>query len=235
MTTTAQTREQEANRPPLTRERVFAAAVAVADTEGIDGLTMRRLAEELDVEAMSLYYHVPNKEAVLDGAVDHVMGELEETLDGFKFDPTSEWKRSLRSRILVARDVMLRHPWAPAVFESRTTISPTTVRYFDAMVGIMREGGLSNDLCHHAMHALGSRALGFSPELFEPDDDGAENVGEMLEQAAKELPYLVGMLAEVAHDDRPDATLGWCDDQTEFEFGLDLLLDGLERIGTAGS
>ena len=94
----------------------------------------------------------------------------------------------------------------------------------------MRQGGFSYDLAHHAMHALGSRALGFTQELFEPDDvdSGEEAASEMLEQMASELPNLVGMMMEVGHDD-PDSTLGWCDDQTEFEFGLDLILDGLDH------
>ena len=99
-----------------------------------------------------------------------------------------------------------------------------------ACSGSSGAGGFSYDLAHHALHVLGSRALGFTQELFEPDDpDAADaNADAMLEQMGDSFPYLVGMLAEIAHDD-PDTTLGWCDDQFEFEFGLDLILDGLER------
>jgi hypothetical protein len=100
--------------------------------------------------------------------------------------------------------------------------------YNDALVGLMRDGGFSNDLIHHALHALGSRALGFTQELFDPGA-GAGDADASLEAMAAQLPNLVAMLMDVAHDD-PDSTLGWCDDQTEFEFGLDLILDGLDRL-----
>jgi hypothetical protein len=105
------------------------------------------------------------------------------------------------------------------------------MRYFDGVLGVFRGGGFSYDLAHHAMHALGSRALGFTQELFEPDNeaDGDEDVTVLLEQMADQFPYLTEMMMEVSHDD-PDSTLGWCDDQFEFEFGLDLILDGLDRL-----
>ena len=104
------------------------------------------------------------------------------------------------------------------------------LRYFDALVGLMRNGGFSYDLVHHALHALGSRALGFSPELLEPDGDASDGPHPAMPEAMALLfPHLAGMLAEVAHDD-PDSTLGWCDDQFEFEFGLDLILDGLDAM-----
>ncbi len=219
-------------RLPLSRERLLNAAVSLADRGGIESLTMRNLAQELGVEAMSLYYHVDNKEAVLDGIVEVILGEIEESVSAHEGPSAQDdWKRALRSRILVARAVLLRHPWAPGVIESRTTISPATARYFDTVIGIFRQGGFSYDLAHHAMHALGSRALGFNQELFEPDDRqvGEEDAMAMLERMADELPHIVGMMMEIGHDD-PDSTLGWCDDQSEFEFGLDLILDGLDRI-----
>ena len=221
-------------RIPLSKERVLDAAVVVADEGGIESLTMRRLAGELGVEAMSLYYHVANKEAVLDGLVDAVFGEIEQALGGFDVPANgADWKTSLRNRILAARDVMLLHPWAPGVIETRSNMSLILMRYFDTLLGIMREGGFSNDLGHHAMHALGSRALGFSQELFSPDDNSQaeEDAMEKLELMANQLPYITDMLKEIVHDD-PDSTLGWCDDQTEFEFCLDLILDGLERLRT---
>ena len=215
-------------RVPLTRERVLGAAIDLADEHGIEALTMRRLAQELGVEAMSLYHHVANKQALLDGVVDAVIVELEEELGGFGVPQNSDWRTSLRTRVLAARQIMLRHPWAPSVIETRTTMPPTLLRYMNSVLGILVECGFSNDLAHHALHAIGSRALGFNQELFAPNDAQDEADGtEMLENLAADIPYIVGMLAEVSHDP-DDPSLGWCDDQTEFEFGLDILLDGLE-------
>ena len=221
-------------RIPLSRDRVLQAAIALADEQGLEGLTMRNLAGDLGVEAMSLYHHVASKEALLDGVVDTLVGEIEAELDGSEPPAgAADWMRTLRHRILTARTVMLRHPWAPTVIESRTSMTPTLLRYFNSLLGILIEGGFSNDLGHHAMHALGSRALGFNQELFAPDDPaGGESDSGSLRELASQLPYLVGMLSEVMHDD-PDSTLGWCDDQTEFEFGLDILLEGLDRRRSA--
>ncbi len=218
------------SRPPLTRERVFRAAVDLVDAEGLGALTMRRLADALDVEAMSLYHHVPNKEGVLDGVVEVVVGEILDAvsvLDASRAE--QDWVAVLRERILTARDVLLRHPWAPEVIESRRTMIPAVVLYYEGAVDILLRGGFSHDLAHHALHALGSRLLGFAQELFEPDTPEGEEANEQqLQQMAEQLPNLAGMLASVAHDEG-DSTLGWCDDQTEFEFGIDVLLDGLER------
>jgi AcrR family transcriptional regulator len=215
---------------------VLRAAVKVADERGIESLTMRRLAEELGSEAMSLYYHVDNKEDVLDGVVDSIAREINDVVD--RIDVPSrgaDWKKAVRQRILSAREILLRHRWAPRVFETRTKMSPAVVRYHDGLVGLMRDGGFSYDLAHHALHALGSRALGFTQELFDPGEGaGGEDANGMLESMADQLPHLVGMLKEIAHDD-PDSTLGWCDDQTEFEFGLDLILDGLDRMRETAS
>jgi AcrR family transcriptional regulator len=226
-----QTESSTETRIPLSKERVLQAAVGLADRDGIESLTMRNLAREVGVEAMSLYYHVANKEAILDGVVDVIVGEINAAvslIDGPS--PANDWKSAMRLRILAARDVMLAHPWAPDVIEQRTTMSPAILLYFEGLLGIFRQGGFSNDLAHHAMHALGSKALGFSQELFKPgNEDGGDASSEMLEQLAGQLPHLVGMLMEIGHDD-PDSTLGWCDDQAEFEFGLDLLLDGLDRL-----
>lgn len=218
-------------RGRLSRQRVLRAAVALADRDGLDALTMRRLAGDLGVEAMSLYHHVANKEALLDGVVEVVVDEVLAAVaevDGP--DPARDWQGALRARVLAARTVMLRHPWAPRVLETRTEIGLGMVRYFDGVLGILRAGGFDWDLAHHAMHALGSRALGFAQELFQPDDPGGDPDADAAEfmQMAELAPNLVGMLAAVAHDE-PGQTLGWCDDQTEFEFSLDVLLDGLER------
>jgi AcrR family transcriptional regulator len=217
---------------PLSRERVLRAAVRVADERGIESVTMRRLAEVLGSEAMSLYYHVNNKEDVLDGVVDLIASEINEIVD--RIDVPSQgadWKKALRQRILSAREILLRHPWAPAVFETRTVMSPAVIVYHDGIAKLMRDGGFSYDVIHHALHALGSRALGFTQELFNPGAaaPGDDDPTAMLADLAERIPNLVAMLGEVAHDD-PDTTLGWCDDQAEFEFGLDLILDGLDRM-----
>jgi AcrR family transcriptional regulator len=216
-------------RLPLNRERVLRAAVALADERGIEALTMRSLGQELGVEAMSLYNHVAGKEAILDGLVELVVAEVLDAVAEHEppADP-ADWKAMTRRRILAAREVMLRHRWAPKVIESRNQAPPDLMRYYDGLLGLMFAGGFSADLAHHAMHALGSRALGFTQELFEEDDDvPAETVALMAQQMAAEYPNLGEMLKVVTHD--ADTTLGWCDDQFEFEFGLDLLLDGLER------
>ncbi|MFG1924749.1 TetR/AcrR family transcriptional regulator C-terminal domain-containing protein [Cryptosporangium sp. NPDC048952] len=215
-----------APRTPLSRERVLRAAIDIADAEGVEALTMRRLARAVDAEAMSLYHHVKNKDDVLDGVVDVIAGEINaavEDIDG------PDWKAAARERILTARSIFLRHPWAPPVFAGRTQVSFQVVLYHDRLVGLMHRGGFSYDLAHHALHALGSRALGFAQELFDPGDAGGDT--DVPPEMAAAVPNLVGMLTEVAHDD-PDSTLGWCDDQFEFEFGLDLVLDGLERLRT---
>lgn len=215
-------------RTPLSRDRVLRAAVAIADADGIDAVTMRRIGDALGAEAMSLYYHVANKGALLDGIVELVMTEINDVADRIDL-PAAEWKTAMRRRILSAREIMLRHPWAPRLFETRTTMSPEVVRYHDRLVGLMHAGGFSYDLVHHALHALGSRALGFSQELFDPSAGAGAESDRMLVDLADQLPNLVGMLSEIAHDD-PDSTLGWCDDQAEFEFALDLILDGLDRL-----
>jgi len=218
-------------RTPLNRERVLTAAVQLADDGGIEALTMRGLAESLDVEAMSLYYHVANKEALLDGVADMVVDEINEAVSAL--EPASgpeDWKKVLRGRILTARQVMLRHKWAPALLETRTSTGPAVLNYFNGLLEIFRAGGISYDLAHHSLHALGSRALGFTQELFDPapGSDDEEVSSETMEQMAAEVPLLIEMLSEIAHEG-PETTIGWCDDQTEFEFGLDLLLDGIDR------
>ena len=211
------------------------AAVDVADQGGLESLTMRRLAEALGSEAMSLYYHVANKEEVLDGVVDVIAGEINDVVDRIDLPSRgADWKKATRQRILTAREVFLRHPWAPGVFVTRTNTSPAIMRYFDGVIGLMHNGGFSYDLAHHSLHVLGSRALGFTQEMFDPGE-GTPDADTMaaLEGMADQFPNLVEMMKEVAHDD-PDSTLGWCDDQFEFEFGLDLILDGLDRMRGPG-
>lgn len=227
-----------AQRPPLTRERVLRTAMDLADRDGLDALTMRGLADELGVEAMSLYYHLPNKSAILDGVIEVAFEEIEREVGGLDAATAGAgpetWSAALRERILGARRVLLRHPWVPVVMESRATFGPTMARYVDGIVGLMRAGGLSHDLIHHSLHALGSRMYGFVQELGPDDSSSTPTDPAEVEAMAALAPNLAAMLAEVAHDD-PDSTLGWCDDQTEFEFGLDILLEGIERRRRAAS
>jgi AcrR family transcriptional regulator len=230
-------RQETSPRTPLNRERILNAAVAVADEGGLDALTMRGLADALDVEAMSLYYHVANKEALLDGVAEVVVEEiLDEVAELPPATGPADWKQAMRSRILRARQVMLRHKWAPWVLETRTTMNSAVLRYFHGLLEIFQAGGMSYDLTHHALHALGSRALGFSQEMFDPapGTDDEEMSEELLAQMAGDLPLFVEFMEAIVHEDPEDKTLGWCDDQTEFEFALDLMLDGLDRLRLDG-
>lgn len=226
-------RQEPGQRVPLSRERILEKAVAVADQGGIEALTMRGLADALDVEAMSLYYHVANKEALLDGVAEVI---VEEILDGVAQLPPAtgpnDWKQAMRDEILQARRVMLRHKWAPWLLETRTMLNPALFRYYHGLLVIFQTGGVSYDLAHHALHTLGSRALGFSHEMFEPapGSDDQEASDQLLAGLASELPLFGEFMAAIAHTDPEEQNLGWCDDQTEFEFALDLILDGLERL-----
>ena len=218
-------------RLPLSKERVLRAAIKIADSRGLESRTMRRLAEELGAEAMSLYYYLASKEELLDGIADAVVAEINDVVGTIDVPSAgATWKTAVRRRILSAREVLLRHPWAPRVFETRTSTSLAVLLYYDGLLKLMTDGGFSYDLVHHALHALGSRALGFTQELFDPSAGTSdEETAAALEGIADQIPHLVGMFTEVAHDD-PDSTLGWCDDQTEFEFGLDLILNGLDSL-----
>ncbi|MER7506531.1 TetR/AcrR family transcriptional regulator C-terminal domain-containing protein [Nonomuraea pusilla] len=213
-----------ARRATLNRDRVLRAAVALADETGIESLSMRHLAQELGVVPMALYKHVANKEQLLDGMVDAVVGEIEAP------DGDTDWKSALRRRILSARSTLLRHPWASRVIESRPHPTPAVLDHLNAVIGTFRAGGFSVDLTHHVMHALGSRVWGFTPELFpgEPDTQGAPP-----QELARRYPHVVELAMAVAHDEE-SVVGGGCDDQFEFEFALDLLLDGFERLHRQG-
>jgi AcrR family transcriptional regulator len=189
---------------------------------------MRKLAQELGVVPMALYKHVANKDQLLDGMVDVIVGEIQPPVSG------SDWKSDVRRRILSARRALLRHPWASRVIESRATPTPVVLAYLDSLIGMFRTGGFSVDLTHHVMHALGSRMWGFTQELFNnPPSVDPESQAVMLREMAGRYPYATELAIAVAHDDESIVGSG-CDDQFEFEFALDLLLDGFERLQQQG-
>jgi AcrR family transcriptional regulator len=173
---------------------------------------------------MSLYTHVRNKDDLLDGMAEAVISEIPISSDG------AGWKTPLRQMILAARGVLLRHPWAPRVIETRAAPGPATTRYFDAVIGVFRTGGFSIDLTHHALHILGSRVLGFTQDLFDDSEAMSHEAATMLaNELAGTLPYIAEMILAVNHE----GGLGGCDDDVEFEFGLAFILDGLERLRAA--
>ena len=197
--------------------------MAFADEHGIEQLSMRKLGQELGVEAMSLYYHVSNKDEILDGMVDHVIAQIEMQPGG------DDWKTGMRRQIMAAREVMARHQWAIEVLETRQTMSPAIMRYFDTVGGLFRQGGFSVDLMHHAMHALGSRVLGFTRELFDDSGDDQPDMDEaFIDQLKEGFPNIAAIVEEIQHQEETIVGSG-CDDDIEFRFALDILLDGLER------
>ena len=208
-------------RDTLTRDRVLAAAVLLADREGIGAVSMRRLGQELGIEAMSLYTHVRSKEDLLDGMVDLVMAEVPSPVEG------GGWKASLRQTILEARAALLRHPWTPDVIETRVQPGPATMRQYDRVMGILRGGGFSIEMTHHALHLLGSRLLGFTRELFDDSPDMTpEQAAALAEQLAPVMPHVAEMAVAATHE----GGLGGCDTDLEFAWSLGVMLDGLDRL-----
>ena len=199
-----------ARRVPLSRDRVLRAAVALADEAGIDELSMRRLAHELDVVAMALYRHVANKEQLLDGMVDVVFGEIEPPVNG------ADWKASVRHRILSARGVLLVHPWASRVVETRTAPTPAVLEYLDSIIGMFRAGGFSVDLTHHVLHALGNRVWGFTQALFGTTAPVGTADPETQAAAARALsaryPHVSDIAIAATHEGESVVGSG-CDDQ----------------------
>ena len=182
---------------------------------------MRKLGQELGVDAMALYRHVRGKDDLLDGVVDVIVGEIARP-------PANEdWKASLREMAMAARRVMLRHPWARQVLEDRGTSGPAALAHIEAVLGTLFEGGFSIDVAHHALHVLDSRVFGFNQALFEetgPADPSPEMAAAMV-RALASYPRITELAQSVSHE----GVLGRCDDDFEFAFGLDLILDGLER------
>ncbi|TCC00165.1 TetR family transcriptional regulator [Micromonospora zingiberis] len=218
-------------RAPLSRDRILRAAVALADAAGIESLSMRNLAQELGVVPMALYKHVANKDELLDAMIDLVVGEIDPPTPG------ADWKQDLRRRVLSARQALRRHPWAPLAIETRNMATPALLAYLDSVVGTLRAGGFSANLAHHVMHAMGSRILGFSQELFDTARDAGRSgrttpappTAALPPEVAARFPHLAEIATAASHDDASVVGQG-CDDQFEFEFALDLLLDGIERL-----
>ena len=206
----------------LGRERVLLAAIALADKGGVAALSMRKLGQALGVEAMSLYNHVANKDDLLDGMVDLVFGEIGLPQTG------ADWKTAMRQRAFSARDALARHPWAIGLMESRRRPGPATLRHHDAVIGCLREAGFSIAMAAHAYSALDSYIYGFALQQASLPFKKSEQVVEVAESILSQFPTdAYPHLAEftIQHVLQP----GY-DYADEFEFGLDLILGGLERF-----
>jgi AcrR family transcriptional regulator len=213
------------SRPALSRDRVLAAAVALADRSGIEALSMRKLGETLGVEAMSLYNHVAGKEALLDGMVDAVFAEIDL--------PASDagWRAAMRARGLSVRAVLRRHRWAIALMQSRTSPGPATLTHHDAVIGVLRAGGFTVAQTAHAFSVLDSYIYGFALQERALPFEGPEQTAEVArgifaDFPADRYPHVVELATQ--HVLQPGYDYG-----DEFEFGLDLVLDGLERLKAA--
>jgi AcrR family transcriptional regulator len=208
-------------RPTLSRDRVLRTAVSLADRRGIDALTMRRLARELGVEAMSLYHHVADKDDLLDGIVDLVLGEIDLAPTG------DDWKATLRRGTISAHDVLVRHPWAATLMSRSPTVRPARLRFMEWILATLADGGFSRGLTDHAYHALDSHITGSTLWLVSMQLEGKDlrDVGARFLRTlpVEEYPHVAQHIAW--HIEEPDGEGG-----SEFEFGLDLILDGLERL-----
>lgn len=182
--------------------------------------TIRRLADELGVKPMTIYHHVPNKEAIIDGMVDRVFAEID-------LPPNDlHWKAAMRHRCVSARGVLLRHPWAPPLMESRTNPGPATLLHHDTVLGCLRRGGLSYELIAHAGAVLDSYVYGFTMQETNLPFGGSEQIGELAEAVIEAMPqdeYPNMVEFTVNHVLKPGYSFS-----ASFDFGLDVLLDGLE-------
>lgn len=207
-----------------TRERIMSAAVALADRDGLEALTIRALATDMGVGPMTLYHYVDGKEQVLDGMVDLVFAEMALP------DPSLSWREAVRARCESAREVLTRHPWSVPLLESRRSPGPETLRHHNAMLECLIEGGLSIPLTAHAYAVLDSYVYGFAIQEANLPVQGGEESAEIAAEIAASFtpetyPYLVRFTVE--HAMKPDFRFG-----DSFGFGLDLLLDGLERAAS---
>jgi len=211
-----------ASRRPLSRALVLRAAVDRTDTGGIASLSMRRLAQELGVEAMSLYRHVRNKGDILDGMVDLVFGEIGLLPRGV------DWKTAMRGRAIAARAVLARHPWAIGLMESRSTPGPATLQHHDAVLGCLREAGFTLAMAAHAYSVLDSYIYGFALLQASLPFETSDEVAAVADSLFRQFPVdAYPHLAELTVQHVLQPGYNYVD---EFEFGLDLILDGLERV-----
>jgi len=219
---TTQTTKGLRRRVPLSRERVLRTAMTLADQGGIESLSMRKLGQELGVEAMALYYHFASKDEIVDGIVDLVFSEIDLPAAG------ADWKGTMRQRAISVRDALSRHRWAIGLMESRRNPGPANLRHHDAVIGSLRAGGFDIGSVAHAYALLDAYIYGFALTKMNLPFDTPEEVGEvaqgMLEPfPLNEFPHLLEMLTDHV------MTPGY-DFADEFEYGLDLILDGLERV-----
>jgi len=221
--TSPRKRAASAPRQPLARERVLQTALRLADDAGIEALSMRRLAQALGVEAMSLYNHVANKVDLLDGMVEQVMAEIELPAIG------GDWRDGLRERTLSAHEVLLRHRWAPLLFVARLNVGPAMLRYVDATHGCLLAAGFTHAEDDHARNVIDSHLYGFTlQELLFPLAPGsyAEAARHFLPMVpAERYPHMRALTEEVIE--------GRHDGLHDFAFGLELLLEGLETLRLA--
>lgn len=209
-------------RPPLSRERVIEAAVAVADERGVTAVSMRKVAERLGVEAMSLYHHVANKDAILDGIVDAVFDEIELP------EPDLDWRTAMRLRATSARDALSRHSWALGLIESRRNAGPATLRHHDAVIGSLRAAGFSITDAVHAVSVIDSYVYGFTLQELQLPFDTREEFEDAASELVRHMPVdAYPHLREVAVEHAVRSGSTYAD---EFAFGLELILGGLERL-----
>jgi AcrR family transcriptional regulator len=217
-----QTDDTTRRRVPLTRARVLETAVARADDGGLEAMSMRKLGQELGVEAMALYHHFANKNDLVDGMVDLVFSEIELPGSG------PDWRSAMRQRAISVRDALLRHRWAIGLMESRRTPGPANLRHHDAVIGSLRAGGFDIARAAHAYSLLDSYIYGFALTKMNLPFQASEEVGDVAEAMlepfpAGEYPHLLEILTD--HVMQPGYDYG-----NEFELGLDLILDALERM-----
>ncbi|MGG5258906.1 TetR/AcrR family transcriptional regulator [Phycicoccus avicenniae] len=215
-----------APRTPLSRDRVLTEAVALADEQGDAAVSMRRLSERLGVVPMALYKHVGGKEDLIDGMVDTVLGEVATA----RLEDV-DWRAAVRRTVLSARAAVQRHPWARRAIETRTVRTPAVLGHMEAVTALLLGGGFTPDLAHHGMHALGNRIWGFSPELFDESAGASATPRTSAVPDPADYPAILAVAAE-ARTRRPGAT--GCDENFEFTFALDLLLDALDRLRVTG-
>jgi len=218
------TQDTPRKRTPLSRERVLRAAIALADERGADELTMRKLAKELGVEAMSLYNHIANKDDLLDGMIDIVFSEIEAPLPG------DDWKAELRKRAVSTREALNRHRWAIGELEGRAAHGPNNLRLHDAVLGCLRAAGFSIEMTVHGMSVQDAYIYGFA---LQQSDMSSETPDDFAAEAQRQMRDYAAALADYPHLDEVVggyvAKAGY-DYETEFLFGLDVILDRLEQL-----